>query len=305
MENFLNIKKPVNFTREIHLSKSRNFSHMAEVKAKIIYTELLKEDLVVIRLVPENGMPKYRTGQFLTIGLPVAAEKKIVKRAYSIASHAENRDYFEFVIRWVRKPLPGRVTTELFYLSVGDEVLLGDPTGDDLIIEDKYPDGTPDNRRVVCVGGGTGLAPFIAFAHHFHDTNDKRQLVVLHGASYVDELSYKRLLTDFENESKERGLDKWNFIYRSAISRPKEFYNRSWNGQTGRVESFFKENAKGVSPLDELVGEKVTPENTRIYICGYQGTIDGVMDYVSSRGFVNRDNPHEDGTFEVKYESYG
>ena len=278
---------------------------MAEVKAKIIYTELLKEDLVVIRLVPENGMPKYKTGQFLTIGLPVAAEKKIVKRAYSIASHAENRDFFEFVIRWVRKPLPGRVTTELFYLSVGDEVLLGDPTGDDLIIEDKYPDGTPDNRRVVCVGGGTGLAPFIAFAHHFHDTNDKRQLVVLHGASYVDELSYKRLLTDFENESKERGSDQWNFLYRSAISRPKEYYNRSWNGQTGRVESFFKENAKGVSPLDELVGEKVTPENTRIYICGYQGTIDGVMDYVSSRDFVNRDNPHEEGSFEVKYESYG
>jgi len=278
---------------------------MAETKAKIIYTELLKEDLVVIRLVPVNGMPKYRTGQFLTIGLPVAAEKKIVKRAYSIASHAENRDYFEFVIRWVRKPLPGRVTTELFYLSVGDEVLLGDPTGEDLIIEDKYPDGTPDNRRVVCVGGGTGLAPFIAFAHHFHDTNDKRQLVILHGASYVDELSYKRLLTDFENESKERGIDQWNFIYRSAISRPKEYYNRSWNGQTGRVESFFKANAQGVSPLDELVGEKVTPENTRIYICGYQGTIDGVMDYVSPRGFVNRDNPHEDGSFEVKYESYG
>jgi ferredoxin--NADP+ reductase len=278
---------------------------MADTKAKIIYTELLKEDLVIIRIVPVNGMPKYRTGQFLTIGLPVAAENKIVKRAYSLVSHAENRDYYEFVIRWVRKPLPGRVTTELFYLSVGDEVLLGDPTGEDLIIEDKLLNGQPDNRRVVCVGGGTGLAPFIAFANHFHETNDKRQVVVLHGASYVDELSYKRLLTDLQNESKERGSDKWNFIYRAAISRPKEYFNRSWIGHTGRVESFFKANAQGVSPLDELVGEKVTPENTRIYICGYQGTIDGVMDYVSDRGFVNRDNPHEDGTFEVKYESYG
>jgi ferredoxin--NADP+ reductase len=280
-------------------------SSMAETKAKIIYTELLKEDLVIIRIVPVNGMPKYRTGQFLTIGLPVAAENKIIKRAYSLVSHAENRDYYEFVIRWVRKPLPGRVTTELFYLSVGDEVLLGDPTGEDLIIEDKLRNGQLDNRRVVCVGGGTGLAPFIAFANHFHETNDKRQVVVLHGASYVDELSYKRLLTDLQNESKERGSDKWNFIYRAAISRPKEYFNRSWTGHTGRVESFFKANAQGVSPLDELVGEKVTPENTRIYICGYQGTIDGVMDYVSPRGFVNRDNPHEDGTFEVKYESYG
>ncbi|MED5275627.1 MAG: FAD-binding oxidoreductase [Thermoproteota archaeon] len=278
---------------------------MAETKAKIIYTELLKEDLVVIRLVPVNGMPKYRTGQFLTIGLPVRAENKIVKRAYSIASHAENRDYFEFVIRWVRKPLPGRVTTELFYLSVGDEVLLGDPTGEDLIIEDKYPNGEPDMRRVVCVGGGTGLAPFIAFANHFRDTNDKRQLVILHGASYVDELSYKQLLTDLENESIDKGADKWNFKYRAAISRPQEWFNRAWTGQTGRVEQFLRAKAGEKSPLEELVGEPITKDNTMFYICGWQGTIDGTMDYLQNKDFVTERNKREDGSYEVKFESYG
>ncbi len=279
---------------------------VTEMKAKVTYMELLKEDLVIIRLVPENGMPEYKTGQFLTIGLPIPTEKKIVRRAYSIASHAENRDYFEFVIRWVRKPLPGRVTTELFYLSVGDEVALGDPTGAALQISEVLPNGQKDNRRIICVGGGTGLAPFIAFAKHFHDTSDKREIVVLHGASYVDELSYKRLLTDLENESEKRGREKWNFRYRAAISRPKEFFNRSWSGHVGRVESFFKPDKKtGLSPVDEMVGEEITPDNTIVYICGYQGTIDGVIEAIGSRGFVTEHEKKSDGSFGIKFESYG
>ena len=279
---------------------------VSEMKAKVTYMELLKEDLVIMRVVPENGMPEYRTGQFLTIGLPILAEKKIVRRAYSLASHAGNRDYFEFVIRWVRKPLPGRVTTELFYLSVGDEVLLGYPTGAALQISEKLPNGEKDNRRVICVGGGTGLAPFIAFAHHFHDTNDKREVIILHGASYIDELSYKRLLTDYDNESKKRGIDQWNFKYRAAISRPKEFYNRSWSGSVGRVESFFKPDKKtGLSPVDEMVGEEITPDNTIVYICGYQGTIDGVIESLGSRGFVTEHEKNPDGSFGIKFESYG
>jgi len=279
---------------------------VTEMRAKVTYCELLKEDLVIIRLVPEKGMPQYKTGQFLTIGLPIPSEKKIVRRAYSIASHAENRDYFEFVIRWVRKPLPGRVTTELFYLSVGDEVYLGDPTGAALQISDKLPNGQKDTRRVICVGGGTGLAPFIAFAKHFHDIKDKREVVVLHGASYVDELSYKRLLTDLELESERVGRDQWNFRYRAAISRPKEYFNRSWNGHVGRVESFFATNKKtGLSPVEEMVGEKLTPENTIVYICGYQGTIDGVIEYLGPKGFVTEHEKKPDGSFGIKYESYG
>jgi ferredoxin--NADP+ reductase len=280
---------------------------VAENKATISYVQLLKEDLVILRMVPNDGIiPDYQAGQFVTIGIPVVAENyKTVRRAYSIASHPENKKYFEFVIRWVRKPLPGRVTTQLFYASEGDQITMGKPTGNALTINERLPDGRKDERRIVCIGGGTGIAPFVSFAQHLHDVGDKREIVVLHGASYVDELSYKGLFTRLEEESLDRGKDKWNFRYRASISRPQEWFNRSWKGQTGRVESFLRPRNGGVSPLEELVGEKITKENTIFYICGWQGTIDGVMDFLGPQGFVTFHDKREDESFEVKYESYG
>jgi hypothetical protein len=54
-----------------------------------------------------------------------------------------------------------------------------------------------------------------------------------------------------------------------------------------------------------MVGEGLTPENSIIYICGYQGTIDGVIDYLDSKGFVTEHEKKSDGSFGIKYESYG
>jgi ferredoxin--NADP+ reductase len=276
-------------------------------KATITYVQLLKEDLVIMRLVPNDGIvPEYQAGQFITIGLPNPTEdNKIVRRAYSIASHPENRKYIELVIRWVRKPIPGRLTTQLFNAKVGDEISWIKPTGSALSINEKLPDGSKDERRIVCIGGGTGLAPFVSFAQHLHAVGDKREIIVLHGASYVDELSYKDLLTDLEDDSLDRGKDKWNFKYRASISRPQEWFNRSWGGQTGRVETFLRPKDGGFSPLEELIGEKITKYNTIFYVCGWQGTIDGVMDFMKPRGFVTQHDKRENGSFEVKYESYG
>lgn len=280
---------------------------VTDLKGTITYTESLKEDLLIFRVVPKDGvMPVYEAGQFLTLGFPIPEENyKLVRRAYSIASHPENRDYFEFVVRWVREPLPGRVTTALMYASEGDEIFWSTPVGNALTINDKLPDGSKDERRIVCVSGGTGIAPFISFALHLREIGDKREIVCLHGSSYIDELSYKRLLTDLDTESIDRGKDKWNFTYRASISRPKEWINRSWSGQTGRVEQFLKPGKDGLSPLEELVGEKITKDNTMFYICGWQGTIDGTMDFMRPKGFVTMPEKREDGSFEVKFESYG
>jgi len=276
-------------------------------KATITYIQLLKEDLGIFRLVPNDGqVPDFHAGQFITIGLPNPTENnKVVRRAYSISSHPENRKYIELVIRWVRKPIPGRLTTQLFNAKAGDEVSWIKPTGAALSINEKLPDGSKDERRIVCVGGGTGLAPFVSFAQHLHDVNDKREIIVLHGASYVDELSYREILTELENESLDKGKDKWNFKYRASISRPQEWFNRSWGGQSGRVEKFLRPKDGGISPLEELIGGKITKDNSIFYVCGWQGTIDGCMDFLKPRGFVTQQDKREDGSFELKYESYG
>jgi len=276
-------------------------------KATVTYVQLLKEDLVIMRIVPKEGpVPDFEAGQFLTLGLPNPVENgKIVRRAYSIASHPENKEYIEFVIRWVRKPLPGRLTTQIFNAKEGDEILWLKPSGRALGINEELPNGEKDMRRIICIGGGTGLAPFVSFAQHLYDTKDKREIIVLHGASYVDELSYKDLLTNLEDESVKKGKDEWNFKYRAAISRPQEWFNRSWAGQVGRVETFLRPRDSGMSPLEEVIGEKITQQNTIFYVCGWQGTIDGVMDFLKPKGFITEHDKREDGSFEVKYESYG
>lgn len=275
-------------------------------KGKITYVQVLKEDLAIFHITPDNSpVPDFKAGQFVTLGLHVPSEGKIIRRAYSIASPPEEKKRFELIIRWVRKPVPGRLTTELFNKKEGDEIIWVKPTGIFTINDTKH-DGTPDNRRMVLIGGGTGLAPFIAYSLHLKAIESKREIIVLHGASYVDELSYKDLLTTLEAESLDLGREKWNFRYRASISRPQEWFNRTWSGQKGRVESFLRPKAgRDLSPLEELVGEKVTPENTSFYICGWQGTVDGALDYLVPKGFVTERNKRKDGSYDIKFESYG
>jgi ferredoxin/flavodoxin---NADP+ reductase len=279
---------------------------VADNKGTCTYVRVLKEDLSIIRVTPSDGpVPDFKAGQFVTLGTYIPTEGKIIRRAYSIASPPERKKYFELLIRWVRKPVPGRLTTDLFNKKEGDEVFWVKPVGI-FTINEKRHDGSPDNRRMVLIGGGTGLAPFIAYTLHLKSIGSKREIIVLHGASYVDELSYRELLTDLEEESLDKGSDKWNFRYRASISRPQEWFNRTWSGQKGRVESFLRPMpGTDRSPLEELVGEKITPENSSFYVCGWQGTVDGALDYLVPKGFVTERNKRKDGSYEVKFESYG
>ena len=267
------------------------------MKAKIIYREDLTDSLSIFRF--DVDVPDFKPGQFSTIGLPhPEKEGKILWRPYSISSNPEQKDYLELYIRWAKWPVLGKFTTMLWPLGVGDEVEYKDPKGA-FSIAHEFPDGTPDKRRIILIGGGTGVAPFMSVAASMFKHKTDRQIILCHGVSYISELGYRDELLALE---KEEGYD---FKYLASVSRPDEEANAGWDGLAGRVESIIQPGEDGWSAAERAAGEKFTPENTCFYICGFGGTVDSVKEAVQADGFVTKKEAREDGSFDIRFESYG
>ena len=74
--------------------------------------------LIVLRVKPDGWeLPQWKSGQFGILGLPVSAQRirlsdpeeadlkpdKLIKRAYSISSSSQEKDYLEFFITLVHR----------------------------------------------------------------------------------------------------------------------------------------------------------------------------------------------------------
>jgi ferredoxin--NADP+ reductase len=267
---------------------------------RLSYRKDLTPDLAILRMQPADGgpVPDFRAGQFVTLAVQFPDEDRMTYRAYSISSPPEEKRYFELYIKWTTKPVMGKLTSALFGMKEGDTLYWRKPAGA-FTIEDKKADRTPDSRRLVLVASGTGLAPFISYVLHLKSIGSKREIVLLHGAKYAQELGYRDIL------EKMAGGDSLNFKYLPTVSRPDHELSRGWRGSTGRVETLLVDKVDDRSHLEKTVGEKVTPENSFFHVCGYQGTIDSVVSILGPLGFVTNRSKRKDGSFDIKIETYG
>jgi ferredoxin--NADP+ reductase len=265
---------------------------------KLVYRNDIAPDLAILRIQPvdESPVPDFKAGQFVTLGLQVQGEDKITYRAYSISSPPEEKSYFELYIKLAREPVMGKFTSELFGLKLGDTLYWRKPAGV-FTMEDKKADGSPDDRELVLVASGTGLAPFASYILHLRNINSGRRVVLLHGAKNVKELGYRSI---FEKMAQENS----NFVYIPTVSRPGDELSKGWQGHTGRVETLLARNGPE-SALEKTLGHQVTPENSFFHVCGYQGTIDAVVATLSRLGFVTNRSKRSDGSFDIKIETYG
>ncbi len=264
----------------------------------------LTASLASFRFEFEEGVPEFEPGQYLTLGFALASGK-LIWRAYSIASPPEEKRYVELYIRLALLPVKGRLTSELWRMQPGASMLWRAPRGT-FTFDDRKPNGTLDDRTLVFVGGGTGLAPFRACVLHRRHLGSKRKLVLCHGASHVAELGYRELFLELEAQSRVAENSNWNFRYLPTISRPDVPVNAGWGGQTGRVETLLRAPmGASRSPVEDALEGALVPESTCLYVCGFQGTVDAVRAVVEPLGFRTRKNPRPDGSYDLHSESYG
>lgn len=123
------------------------------IAAKI--TDIVKHTDIEWTFRVEANTKDVLPGKFYEISIPKFGESPISVSGYG-------KDYIDFTIRSV-----GKVTNELFDYKVGDSFFIRGPYGNGFDVS-LYED-----REVVVVAGGSGLAPVRGIIEHFYENIDK------------------------------------------------------------------------------------------------------------------------------------
>ncbi|MBI4925115.1 MAG: FAD-dependent oxidoreductase [Bdellovibrio sp.] len=198
----------------------------------------------------------FKGGQFISVVIPKAGPQgRDLRRAYSIASHAEKRP-IELCVKRVEH---GPGTAYMSELHPGENFSIYAPYGD-FIYKPKH------NKRVCFVATGTGVAPFrsMVFSKSFIE-QPPISTFCLFGIRDESEIIYKE---DFQNKSDIKWIP--------ALSRP----SSTWTGFKGRVTDYLR--AFGSSWLE-----------TEYYLCGNGAMIQEVKEILKNNG-VTKESMHQE-----------
>ena len=224
-------------------------------KARLVERTEITEDLMVIKLEPEQEPFRFKAGQYCTLGI------EGIERAYSIVS-APYEPLLEIFVELVPD---GELTPLMWNLKIGDRMSIR-PRAKGLFTMD---------RRVhhhFMVATVTGVAPSISLIRTYvNEGVADHTFYVLLGASYWDELTYDKDLSDLAAKHP----DYIHFV--PTISRPDEERNAGWEGARGRVNNIVEEYLQRFDPPQD---------DTQIYACGHPGMIEDVKAKVTPEGWM-------------------
>lgn len=222
---------------------------------------------------------RFRSGEFVMIGLPGEDGGKPVLRAYSIASPAWS-DTLEFLSIKVQD---GPLTSRLQHIQPGDIVLMGKkPTGT-LVL-----DAVKGGKRLFLFGTGTGLAPWLSVARDPDAFSRFEKVYVCHGVRQVSELAYRDLFTREIHDDPLVGEEaKAQLVYYPTVTR-EPFEHQGRFPDLINSGQFFRDLG-----LDE---DRFNPAEDRVMLCGSMDFIKDMASVMESQGMTEGSNA-EPGDF--------
>ncbi|HEY8362096.1 MAG TPA: 2Fe-2S iron-sulfur cluster binding domain-containing protein [Tissierellaceae bacterium] len=204
--------------------------------------------------LPEGEEINFKPGQYIQLKAPkYEGNDEEVYRAYSIASSPFDKNHIELFIGYVPN---GICTTYVHkYLKVGDTVEINGPYGEFYFHED-------NDREVVLVAAGTGIAPILSILRYMKEKNIKRKAIFFYGARTPDDLVLPDYLKELENIM-------YDFKYIPTLSRVTEEHN--WKGERGRVNVAIEKYLEN-------------GENKEAYLCGNKAMIETMIQALTKKG---------------------
>ena len=195
----------------------------------------------------------FKAGQYVQLEVPpYALTDEPVYRAYSVSSDPGETGRIELEIRYV----PGGICTTYVHkhLKVGDTVTLNGPYGSFGL--------RPTGREIICIAGGSGMAPIKAILLEMERTKNPRPCRYFFGARARRDL----FLTDRMREL-ETSLPNFRFIPALSAPEPED----AWAGETGLIT--------------EVVGRHVADASqAEAYLCGSPLMIDACIQVLRAKG---------------------
>ncbi len=252
------LKKSIAIELPEYLFNIRKFKTTVETIRDLTYD--IKE--VYLRLDDQAvlaGGIQFEPGQYAQLVVPPYGDiKESVQRAYSMSSRPSDSSHIELLIRLV----PGGIATTWVHqnLKVGDTVEAVGPFGEFHIHD--------TDAIMVCVAGGSGMAPFKSMLNHMAETGafPQKEIWYFFGARSKRDMFYLDEMAELEAK-----MPRFHFV--PALSEPKP--EDDWKGPTGLItnvlDSYFKEKLPKDRPMEG-------------YLCGSPGMIDACNKVMAANG---------------------
>ncbi|WKC39702.1 ferredoxin--NADP reductase [Ectopseudomonas chengduensis] len=222
----------------------------------------LTPSLFTLRTTRDPGF-RFRAGQFVRLGVE-KVDGSVVWRAYSLVSapHDESLEFFSIVVPG------GEFTSELSRLRVGDSLLV-EKMATGYLTLDRFVDG----RDLWLLGSGTGIAPFLSILQDFEVWQRFERIVLVYSARSFTELAYQPLIRSFgELEHLAEFVHKLTYL--PVVTR-----EQAPGCLNARITDLLDSGE-----LERAAGLQLTPEHSRVMICGNPQMIDDIRQRLKVRG---------------------